>query len=435
MTMRLNTGGLIDRTRPLSFQFDGRPMVGFHGDSVASALMANGVTVIARSFKYHRPRGFFGAGSEEPSAIVTIGTGARAEPNLVATQVPLRDGMVVTSQNRWPSLKWDVGALNGLIAPLLPSGFYYKTFMWPKWAWKYYEHVIRNAAGFGVSPDQSDPDTYNKRYRHCDVLVIGAGRAGLSAAREAAGSGARVILCDEGAIPGGSLLDGQSGNEWAANISGEMQSMPDVELLYSTTVFGWYDHNYLLAVTRHDDAICADRQTLQKIRAGKVILATGAIERSLLFAGNDRPGVMLCSAARRYINRYGVKPGTQAVVYANNDSGYGTLEALSVAGIKVSAVIDRRADPSAEARGIAADYGVQVLTESRIVSTCGRNRVRAVDVTSIGSGSQPRKIPCDLVCVAGGWTPRQNPPGPDPAHGSAARTSLADDGSVPGRNP
>ncbi|MBC8242313.1 MAG: (2Fe-2S)-binding protein, partial [Alphaproteobacteria bacterium] len=405
MTMRLHTGGLIDRARPLNFQFDGRAMTGFQGDSVASALMANDVNVIARSFKYHRPRGFFGAGSEEPNAIVTIGAGAYAEPNLVATQVPLRDGMVVTSQNRWPSLAWDIGALNGLIAPLLPSGFYYKTFMWPKWAWKYYEHVIRNAAGFGVSPDQSDPDTYNKRYRHCDVLVIGAGSAGLSAAREAARTGARVILCDDGVTPGGRLLDentmidGQSGNQWAVHVSDEMRSMPDVDLLYSTTVFGWYDHNYLLAVTRHGDAACADRQTVQKIRANKVVLATGAMERSLLFEGNDRPGIMLCSAARRYINRYGVKPGTRAVVYVNNDSGYGTLDALSVAGIEVSALIDRRAGSSAEARSIAVRHGVRILTESRIISTCWRRRVRAVGAFSLDPGGRPRKIPCDLVCV------------------------------------
>ena len=413
MTMRLPTGGLIDRMQPLSFRFDGRPMTGFQGDSVASALMANGVTVIARSFKYHRPRGFFGAGSEEPNAVVTIGTGAWAEPNLVATQIPLRDGMVVTSQNRWPSLKWDVGALNGLISPLLPSGFYYKTFMWPKWAWKYYEHIIRNAAGFGVSPVQSDPDTYSKRYRHCDVLVIGTGRAGLTAAREAARSGARVILCDEGTRPGGRLLDdntiidGQSGEHWAANMSEEMRSMPDVELLYATTVFGWYDHNYLLAVTRNNDVGggCRDHQTLQKIRARKVILATGAIERSLLFEGNDRPGIMLCSAVRRYINRYGVKPGSRAVVYVNNDSGYQTLEALRSAGIEINAVIDRRCGPSQEALNIAARHGIQVLTGSRISSTRGRNRIRSVSVSSIGANGRSRNYPCDVLCVSGGWTP------------------------------
>ena len=185
-SLRLDAGGIIDRSCPLSFQFDGKQMTGFKGDTVASALMANGINLVARSFKYHRPRGFFGAGSEEPNAIVTIGTGAHSEPNLVATQIPLIDGMSITSQNRWPNLNWDIGALNGFFKPLLPSGFYYKTFMWPPWAWKHYEHMIRNAAGFGISPDKSDPDIYLKRYCHCDVLVVGAGLWGLQAAKEAA---------------------------------------------------------------------------------------------------------------------------------------------------------------------------------------------------------------------------------------------------------
>ncbi len=406
-TSRLDTGGLVSRNKSLQFCFDGQLMAGFQGDSVASALMANGVNVVARSFKYHRPRGFFGAGSEEPNAIITIGEGAHSEPNLVATLVPLQDGMVISSQNRWPSLRWDLGALNGLIAPLLPAGFYYKTFMWPAWAWKHYEHMIRKAAGFGVAPGLSDKDTYNKAFLHCDVLVVGAGPSGLIAARDAALGGARVVLCDEGATPGGTLLDenctieNHAGHEWAEQTWRELSFMPDVTLLSMTTVFGWYDHNYLLSVTRHTNA-CPDHQTLNKIRARKVILASGAIERSLLFKGNDRPGVMLGSAVRCYINRYGVRPGNRAVVYTNNDSGYGTLTALRTAGITVQAVIDLRDKPPDEILEIAQDGGTKALTGTKIEATSGGHRVQAITVSSQGAN---KTIPCDLVCVSGGWTP------------------------------
>lgn len=404
-TTRLASGGSIDRSKPLSFQFDGRSMTGFEGDSIASALMANGVNVIARSFKYHRPRGFFGRGSEEPNAIVTIGRGANAEPNLVATQISLRDGMEIRSQNRWPSLQWDVGALNGWIAPLLPSGFYYKTFMWPGWAWKHYEHVIRHAAGFGVVSDRPDPQTYVKRYCHCDVLVVGAGPAGLKAALDAAATGARLIVCDEGEKLGGSLLDHvhdsdkRTGYAEAEELAAKLQDMAAVTVLSSTTVFGWYDHNYLLAVTRHDSGT-KDRQTLYKIRAAKVILATGAMERSMLFEGNDRPGVMLCSAVQRYINRYGVKPGQRAVIYTNNDSGYGVLEALNNAGVTVVAVFDRRETCSPDAKAIADRYGIDIQSVGRLAKVHGGSRVRAVTVHGKAS-----KVACDLVCVSGGWTP------------------------------
>jgi sarcosine oxidase subunit alpha len=412
-SLRLDCGNQIDRSRPLSFSFDGEAMPGFQGDTVASALMANGVKVIARSFKYHRPRGFFGAGSEDPSAIVTIGSGARSEPNLVASQVRLIEGMVVRSQNRWPSLKWDIGALNGLIAPLLPSGFYNKTFMWPAWAWQYYERMIRNVAGFGVSPDAPDPDSYSKRYCHCDLLVIGAGPAGLSAALEAAKDGKRVILCDEGHAVGGSLADenaiikGRPGHYWASDIASELSAMPNVSQLYATTVFGWYDHNYLMAVTRHGEVASSDidRQSLLKIRAGKVILASGAIERSLLFNANDKPGVMLCSAVRRYISRYGVKPGKRAVIYTNNDSGYGVIGALAAAGIEIKALVDRRVRPSPEAAEIARQHEVEIMTQSHVVSARGLNRVSSVVVSSLVIEDLRHKIPCDLVCVSGGWTP------------------------------
>jgi sarcosine oxidase subunit alpha len=250
-------GGLIDRSRAISFTFDGKVYSGFEGDTLASALMANNVSIMGRSFKYHRPRGVLSAGSEEPNALVAVGTGARHEPNLPATRVRLRDGLVAKSQNCWPSLGFDLGALTRFLSPILTAGFYYKTFMKPRWAWMKYERIIRKMAGLGVSPAQPDPDRYDKRFLHCDVLVVGAGPAGLSAAKTAAASGARVILCDEDHMTGGSLLgenvaiNGLPGHRWAGSLTDQLRAMENVEVFTSTTVFNYSEHNYLVAISEN----------------------------------------------------------------------------------------------------------------------------------------------------------------------------------------
>ncbi|MBT4890840.1 MAG: FAD-dependent oxidoreductase, partial [Rhodospirillales bacterium] len=252
---RLPDSGLIDRSKPVEFTFDGKTYSGFEGDTLASALIANGVDIVGRSFKYHRPRGILSAGSEEPNALVAIGKGNSHEPNLPVTRINLRDGLIATSQNRWPSLNFDLGVLTRLMSPILTAGFYYKTFMRPKWAWLKYEYIIRQMAGLGASPTEQDPDTYDKRFLHCDVLVVGAGPSGLAAAKTAAATGARVIICDEDTLPGGGLLgeeatiDGMCGHDWAAMITADLSTMENVDVLLSTSVFNYSDHNYLLAIS------------------------------------------------------------------------------------------------------------------------------------------------------------------------------------------
>ena len=354
---RLAEGGRIDRGRPLRFTFNGRAHTGFAGDTLASALIAEGVRVVGRSFKHHRPRGVFTAGPEEPSAIVQLGEGARTLPNLRATQIELYDGLVAASLHCWPSVEFDVGAINGWFARLMPAGFYYKTFMWPQSLWMTYETVIRRAAGMGRAPELPDPDRYEKCHAHCDLLVAGGGPAGLAAALAAGRAGARVILADERNEFGGALLDGRAeidgapALDWVAAAVAELHSLPEVRLLARTTVFGYYDHNYLGAVERvtdHLGPIAAPaelpRQRLWKIRARRVVLAAGAHERPLVFADNDRPGIMLASAARTYVNRYAVRPGSRAVVFTNNDSAYATARDLAGAGVEVAAVVDVRAE-------------------------------------------------------------------------------------------
>jgi sarcosine oxidase subunit alpha len=352
---RLREGGEIDRTRPLAFTFDGVRFTGFAGDTLASALLANGVHLVARSFKYHRPRGIYTAGSEEPNALVQVGEGARTEPNVRATTLELYDGLVAQSQNRWPSLRFDVGALNDTSSKIIPAGFYYKTFMWPSSprAWMRYEHAIRRMAGMGRAATEPDPDTYEHQYAHCDVLVVGAGEAGRRAAREAAGS--RVIVCDE---------------------KPRVVNIPGVTFLSRTTAFGVYDGLLVGAF---------DGRRLWKIRAGRTVLATGAIERGIAYAGNDLPGTMLATAARTYVERYAVRPGTRAVVFTNNDSAYATAAALKAAGIDVVATVDAREG-------------------AVIVAAHGRRRVRGVDVAPLAGGRTTR-IACDLVCVSGGFNP------------------------------
>ena len=319
---RTQTGGRIDRTRPVRFTFDGTRLDGYAGDTLASALLANGTHLVGRSFKYHRPRGILSAGSEEPNALVTIDRGGgRITPNLRATQVELYDGLTASSQNRYPSLRFDLGGLAGLASPLLSAGFYYKTFMWPRSFWhRLYEPAIRQAAGLGRAPEAADPDRYLHQYAHCDLLVIGGGPAGLAAALGASQTGQRVILCDEQAEFGGSLLtdagvtiDGWLAGDWVREALGTLGA--SITLLPRTTAFGWYPDNLIGLAERVTDHLAdagdrLPRERLWQVRAARVVLATGAIERPLVFPGNDRPGVMLADAARSYATRYGARrPG------------------------------------------------------------------------------------------------------------------------------
>ncbi|MEX2650080.1 MAG: sarcosine oxidase subunit alpha family protein [Alphaproteobacteria bacterium] len=412
------TGGRIDRARPLGFQFNGRRLEGCAGDTLASALLANGVHLVGRGFKYHRPRGIVAAGAEEPNALVQLGVGALTEPNVRATQTELVDGLFAASVNCWPSVEWDVGAVNGLFAGLFPAGFYYKTFMWPAKAWRLYEWFIRRAAGLGTSPREPDPDRYDTMHAHCDVLVAGGGPAGLAAALVAGRAGARVIVADEqiefggGLLAGGPAIDGADAMDWVAAALAELRAMPEVRLLPRATVFGYYDHNYLGIAERSagDPGPHRPRQRVWKVRARHVVLATGAIERPLVFDGNDRPGVMLVSAARAYANRWAVRVGNRAVVVTNNDSAYQAALDMSEAGVSVALVADARPAPPEAWRARLASHGIEVAAGQAVVATEGGRRVRGVTVQGIGADGltldgAARAIDCDVVAMSGGWTP------------------------------
>jgi sarcosine oxidase subunit alpha len=396
---RLASGGLIDRSRKLNFSFDGQSYQGYAGDTLASALLANGVKLVGRSFKYHRPRGILSAGSEEPNALVELRTGAYREPNTRATVAELFDGLTAASQNRFPSLKRDLLSINAHLAPFLAAGFYYKTFMWPASFWeRLYEPLIRRAAGLGRAAGQPDPDVYEKTTEFCDVLVIGGGEAGLAAAREAALAGGRVILCDETATLGGQALSDAK----PVDLSG----LEAVKILTRTTVFGVYDggtYGALQRLTDHLPATNTPRQRLTKIIAGRSVLATGATERPLVFGNNDLPGVMLAGAVRAYIHRYAVAPGSAAVLALNHDEAALTIAAFVQAGIIIAAIIDNRANSSPHVRALAAQANAPLFCGAQLNRAIGKLEVTAAEILTT-SGTLLR-IPCDLIAMSGGWNP------------------------------
>ena len=416
-------GSDVQRARTLSFEFDGCRYQGLQGDTLASALLANGVHLVGRSFKYHRPRGIMAAGPEDPNALVTVRRdAARSTPNLNAAQVELYEGLVAHSQNRWPSLRFDAGRINDLFSRFIPSGFYYKTFMWPRRAWhRFYEPRIRAAAGLGVAPADADPDTYAQRYGHCDVLIVGAGPAGIAAALTAAASGARVLLCDEQALPGGSLragtsarIDGQPAAQWLRASLDQLAAASNVTLLTRTTAFGYLPHNMVALSERLTDHLAAPkaskpRERLWQVRARQVILATGAIERPLVFPGNDRPGVMLAGAARSYLNRYGVVPGRRVAVLTAHDEAYRTALDLHAAGVEIAALADVRAQVDGPLADAARRAGLTIRTGLTAIGTRGNLRISAVGFAALDSdghaSGNAEWIRCDALLVSGGHTP------------------------------
>ncbi|CCV07580.1 Sarcosine oxidase subunit alpha [Mesorhizobium metallidurans STM 2683] len=425
---RTDTGGRIDRLRTIRFTFDGASYTGHAGDTLASALLANGVSLFGRSFKYHRPRGVLSAGVEEPNALVTVLRGEVREPNIAATMIEIYDGLTAVSQNRFPSLSWDIGAINQLGGKLLSAGFYYKTFMGPVVGplkgtrfWMFCEHFIRRAAGLGRAGTAPDTARYERMNAFCDVLVVGSGPAGLMAAKAATDQGARVILAELEPHFGGSanwsgeVIDDMPAADWAARAAGQFEGHDNVRLLPRTTVWGYYDGNTLAALERVTDhkenpGKGEPRHRYWTIRAKTVVLATGSFERPLVFPGNDRPGVMLAHAAERYANEYGVLPGDRIALFTNNDSAYGTALALKKAGAAIVAIVDVRPELSSEMRKLASEAEAEILSGHAVVATEGGKalsglKVQRFDMVSGALSGDARSIHADCLLMSGGWSP------------------------------
>ncbi|WP_116596995.1 sarcosine oxidase subunit alpha family protein [Primorskyibacter marinus] len=419
MSTRLPTGGrLTDRTYRVGFTFNGKRLNGFAGDTLASALLANDQVLMGRSFKHHRPRGPVASGAEEPNALVNLGEGNRFEPNQRATTTELFDGLTATSQNHWPSLEMDIGAINTHLARVLPAGFYYKMFMYPRAFWKHvYEPFIRHSAGLGKAPDAGarDADRYEHFYHYTDVLVVGGGVAGLMAAKAAGQTGAKVLLLEQTAHWGGrapvdgGLIDGQTPETWVTSVLNELHAMPNVTLRNRTMGAGVYDHGYALGyerLTDHAPDLDGPRHRLWRIRAAQIVTATGAIERPISFAGNDIPGVMLASAVRDYLVNWGVSIGDRTVVVTNNDDAYRTAIALKKAGLDVPAIIDARNYGGGALMAEAQGLGIRVEQGRGIAKVLGGKRVTGVAICNQqGEGAILDEIACDAVAMSGGWSP------------------------------
>ncbi len=417
---RLDKEGYINRKKSISFKFNGKKYFGYEGDTLASALLANGIHLVGRSFKYHRPRGFIGSKEDEPNAKVQLYDGAKTEPNTVATEVELVEGLVAKSQNCWPSVSFDFGAINNFLSKFFPAGFYYKTFMWPKSFWyKIYEPIIRKAAGLGVAPLKPDPDRYEHKFEHCDVLIVGSGPSGLASALAAAKNGARVILAEDKPKFGGSLLSDQvtignkTGKEWADETIEQLKSMPNVVVKNRSQVFGYYDHNMMVMFERTKDHIESPnkyipRQKLWYIRAKEVLVSTGSIERPLIFGNNDRPGILLASAAKEYIKKYGVLVGKKPIIFTNNDSAYDTAIEFKKNGI-TPLIIDVRKNSESIVIKEAKDLGINIKFSHAIANTKGYLRVNSAIVGKLNNDKSGyenlENISCDCICVSGNWTP------------------------------
>ena len=424
--LRVKTGKAIDETYRISFKFNGSTYYGFKGDTLASALLANNIHLVGRSFKYHRPRGIMTAGSEEPNAIVQLHDNTpRTEPNVRATEVEIYEGLEASSQNCWPSVNFDIGGINNFLSPLLPAGFYYKTFMWPASFWEKYEYFIRKSAGLGKSPTESDPDIYEHKYIHCDVLVIGAGISGIMAAKIAAKNGLKTLLVDEKPNLGGSTIyqnsnyfkiNNQTSGSWLEKEINEIKKLENLEIKTRTSVAAYHGYNFLLARENLTDHLPIEqrkektRHRLLKIRAKKVITATGSLERPMIFDNNDRPGILLSSAIKRYIDFFGVACGEKNILFTNNDSAYETAISLIQKGINVEAIIDNREKVDSKLVYEVEKNNVKIFKGYTITNTFGYKRISRISLMQLSKDGQKVvgskiDLSCDCLGMSGGWTP------------------------------
>ena len=424
--LRIKTNKYIDETYKVHFKFNGSTYYGYKGDTLASALLANDIHLVGRSFKYHRPRGIMTAGSEEPNAIVQLHDNtSRTEPNVRATEIEIYEGLQASSQNCWPSVNFDIGGINNFLSPLLPAGFYYKTFMWPASFWEKYEYFIRKSAGLGKSPTEPDPDIYEHKYIHCDVLVVGAGISGIMAAKTAAKNGFKTILIDEKPYLGGSTIyqnsehfkiNNQTSSSWLDKEINEIKKIENLKIKLRTSVAAFHGYNFLLARENLTDHLPLEqrnnktRHRLLKIRAKKVITATGSLERPLIFDNNDRPGILLSSAIKKYANLFGVACGEKNILFTNNDTAYETAISLFQKGINIEAIIDNREEIDSKLIKETEKNNIKVYKGYTVVNTFGYKRINKISIMQLSKDGQKVVgskifIPCDCLGISGGWTP------------------------------